>query len=137
MKLNGLADQADRLFFEACKTQKYEFVLTDPLWLSWTFEDFGKLSNGNASADLSVNSLSELVSVHNRHLVEMDGLAGTLMNPSTKFEDARSAIERWRDLGRGGERWEAAREWEEVTQLELAGPNPKVEQDTPKRRGKR
>lgn len=87
--------------------------------------------------DLSVNSLSELVSVHNRHLVEMDGLAATLMDSSTKFEDARSAIERWRDLGRGGERWEAAREWEEVTQLELAGPNPKVEQETPKRRGKR
>lgn len=92
----------------------------------------------DVKANIAVNSLSELVSVHNRHLVEMDGLAATLMDPSTKFEDARSAIERWRDLGRGGERWEATREWEEVTQLELAGPNPpKVEQDTPKRRGKR
>lgn len=137
MKLNGLADQADRLFFEACKTHQYDFVLTDPLWLSWTFEDFGEF-RAVALADIPVNSMSKLVSVHNRHLVEMDGLANTLMDPATKFDDARSAIERWRDLGRRGERWETAREWEEVTQLELAGPSTRpVEQDTPKKRGKR
>lgn len=30
-------------------------------------------------------------------------------------------MERWQDLGRGGQRWEGVREWEELVELELAG----------------
>lgn len=61
------------------------------------------------------------------------------MAPGTPFETARTALERWRDLGRAGERWNAAREWEELVALEIAGPDPVVEEEEirPRRRGKR
>ena len=38
-----LIDQAEKIFFEAYRTQGWEFALTEPLWLTWTLERFGEL----------------------------------------------------------------------------------------------
>ncbi|TXT08668.1 hypothetical protein VHUM_02796 [Vanrija humicola] len=125
-KLAALVEQSEKVFFEACKVQTWDFVLTDPLWLSWTLENF-------------VDSLPPLVTAHSKHLGELTSLANVLLSSSTSFEDARTALERWRDLARGGERWEVVREWEELVQLETGriGPEEEEEQARPKRRGKR
>jgi hypothetical protein len=40
-KLAGLIEQAEKVFFDACRTQSWDFVLSDPMWLSWTLENFG------------------------------------------------------------------------------------------------
>jgi hypothetical protein len=37
-----LLEQAEKVFFEAYRLQGWEFVLEEPLWLSWTLEHFGK-----------------------------------------------------------------------------------------------
>lgn len=80
-----------------------------------------------------VDSLPPLLTIHNTELAELSALAHTLLSPSTKFEVARAALERWRDLARSGERWCAAREWEELTVLEMGGGS----EDEGKRRRKR
>lgn len=88
----------------------------------------------------SVDSLPPLVTAHSRHLAELTSLANVLLSSSTSFEDARTALERWRDLARGGERWEVVREWEELIELETARPAPEEDDEAttrPKRRGKR
>lgn len=43
------------------------------------------------------------------------------MDPDTSFDDAKLALERWRDFAIGGERWNTVREWEELVDLELSG----------------
>lgn len=157
-KLAALIEQAEKVFFDACKTQTWDFVLSEPLWLSWTLENFGEwftpvvwtsfmLWINNCSAYLpllssltnAVDSLPPILSAHAAQLAELTALAGILLSPSTPFETSRIALERWRDLGRAGERWNIAHEWEEIVQLELAGPDPVFEEEEikPKRRGKR
>ena len=42
MKLSALADQAEKLFFEAYRAQGWEFVLEQPMWFTWSFERFGE-----------------------------------------------------------------------------------------------
>lgn len=91
------------------------------MWLSWTLEDF-------------VDSLLPLLSLHHSEWVELTVLASTLMDGGTKFEVARAALERWRDLGRSGERWCAAREWEEIVELEIGGGEEKEEKDERRRK---
>lgn len=41
VKLSGLIEQSEKVFFDACKVQTWDFVLDEPLWLSWTLENFG------------------------------------------------------------------------------------------------
>jgi hypothetical protein len=50
----------------------------------------------------------------------------TIKSPKTEYEIAKLAIERWRDLGRGGERWNGVREWEEIVEMELGGATESV-----------
>ncbi|CAK9782090.1 hypothetical protein CC85DRAFT_13660 [Cutaneotrichosporon oleaginosum] len=102
MKLSKLIEQAETLFLDAYAKQQ----ASGPMWLSWTLEDF-------------VDSIPPLLSSHHSELLELTALANTLLDPSTKFGAARAALERWRDLGRGGERWCEAREWEEMVDLEI------------------
>jgi hypothetical protein len=94
------------------------------MWLSWTFEDF-------------VNSIPPLLSSHHAELLQLTVLANTLLDSSTKFEAARAALEQWRDLGRRGERWCAAREWEEMVELEIGGGEEEKEEKDDRRRKKR
>lgn len=117
MKLCGLIEQAEKILFEAYRVQSADFVLSDPMWTTWTLETFG--GSDNISILTTVNSIPPLLSQANLELAELSKLAATLLSPSTKFEDARAVLERWRDLGRGGARWEAAREWEDLVALEL------------------
>ncbi|BEI94866.1 uncharacterized protein CcaverHIS019_0704470 [Cutaneotrichosporon cavernicola] len=102
LKLSKLIEQAETLLLEAYSKQQ------GPMWLTWTLEDF-------------VDSIPPLLSSHNGELVELTKISSILLDPSTKFEAARAALERWRDLGKGGERWCAAREWEEMVDLEIGG----------------
>lgn len=93
-----------------------------------------------ARADLSVDSLPPLLTSHAEHYAELVSLTNTLRSSATAFDDAKYALERWRDIASGGERWQDAREWEEMVTLELAGPSPEAdseEESAPKRRGKR
>jgi hypothetical protein len=48
-------------------------------------------------------------------------LSETIQSSKTDFDTAKLALEKWRDLGFGGERWEGVREWQELVDLELAG----------------
>lgn len=48
MKLCGLIEQAEKILFEACRVQGYDFVLSTPLWMSWTLEAFGGFYQGCA-----------------------------------------------------------------------------------------
>jgi hypothetical protein len=68
-----------------------------------------------------VNSLLPLLSLHNHHHQLLTPFAGIITSPETPFDEAKIALERWQDLGRGGQRWEGVREWEELVELELAG----------------
>lgn len=88
---------------------------------------------------MTVDSISPLLTLHNVEHAQLTRLANTLLSPGTKFDNARAALERWRDFAKGGERWEAAREWEELVALELAGPEGDEEEEEvkPKRKGKR
>lgn len=128
----------------------WDFVLSEPLWLSWTLENFGAYCARGANGDPTllrhqylhaVDSLPPLLTAHAAHHAELSVIATTLTSPSTDFETASAALERWRDLATGGERWSEAREWEEIVALEIAGPNPVIEEEEeevrPKRRGKR
>ncbi|WVF70731.1 hypothetical protein IAT40_005524 [Kwoniella sp. CBS 6097] len=107
-KLTALADQADKVLFAAHQRESYDFVFFEPLWLSWTLERF-------------VNSLSPLISAHTTHLSSLISISQVITNLDTSFDDAKLALEHWRDIALGGERWNAAREWEGLVELELAG----------------
>ncbi|WVQ97103.1 hypothetical protein IAU59_004213 [Kwoniella sp. CBS 9459] len=115
-KLTALADQADKVLFAAYQRENHDFVFVEPLWLSWTLECF-------------VNSLSPLISTHTIHLSSLNSLASTITNLDTSFDDAKLALEHWRDLALGGGRWDAAREWEALVELELAGGRGDDEMD--------
>lgn len=69
----------------------------------------------------TVDSLPGLLHEHVLHLSFLSGLATTISAPQTAFDDAKLALERWLALSRGGQRWEAVREWEELVDLEVAG----------------
>ena len=43
-KMGMLLEQAEKIYFEAYRLQGWEFVLEEPLWLSWTLERFGTFS---------------------------------------------------------------------------------------------
>ncbi|KAK1927716.1 hypothetical protein DB88DRAFT_45337 [Papiliotrema laurentii] len=107
-KLVLLLEQAEKVFFDAYRTQGAEFVLQEPLWLSWTLEHF-------------VNSLPPLLTAHNTQLILLTALSRTMVDPKTSFDDAKLALERWRDLSIRGERWNIVRDWEELVDLELTG----------------
>ncbi|OCF33320.1 hypothetical protein I316_05061 [Kwoniella heveanensis BCC8398] len=115
-KLTALADQADKVLFAAYHRENHDFVFVEPLWLSWTLETF-------------VNSLSPLISAHTAHLSSLNSIANTITDLDTSFDDAKLALEHWRDLALVGERWDAAREWETLIGLELAGGKGDDEMD--------
>jgi hypothetical protein len=69
----------------------------------------------------TVNSLPPLLHQHVLHLTLLIDLHRTITSPQTAFEDSKLALERWLALSRGGERWEAIREWEELVDLEMIG----------------
>lgn len=83
------------------------------------------------------------MSAHNVHLVTLTSLSAKIVDPATAFDDAKLALERWRDLAIRGDRWNAVREWEELVDLELdAGREPDEEEEEvvgkkSKKKGKR
>lgn len=82
--------------------------------------------------------MSTLIPHHTYHLAELSVLASTILDPSTAFDDAKYALEAWRDLATGGERWEAVRDWEELIELELTkAEEEEEEEDNTKGRRKR
>lgn len=82
--------------------------------------------------------MSTLIPHHTCHLAELSVLASTILDPSTAFDDAKYALEAWRDLATGGERWEAVRDWEELIELELTkAEEEEEEEDNTKGRRKR
>ncbi|WWC58392.1 uncharacterized protein I303_100932 [Kwoniella dejecticola CBS 10117] len=105
-KLSALADQAEKILFGACSREGNEFVFVDPLWSTWTMKKF-------------VNSLSPLITLHTSHLASLSSLAKVIMDTNTSFDDAKVALESWRDIATAGERWVGVREWEELVDLEL------------------
>jgi hypothetical protein len=125
-KLVLLLEQAEKVFFDAYRTQGAEFVLQEPLWLSWTLEHFGASTylspcHTAAKADSTVNSLPPLLTAHNTQLILLTALSRTMVDPKTSFDDAKLALERWRDLSIRGERWNIVRDWEELVDLEVTG----------------
>lgn len=42
LKLSALIEQSEKLLFDACAKQPHEFVFSEPLWLSWTLENFSE-----------------------------------------------------------------------------------------------
>lgn len=152
-----LIEHAEKLLFEAYRTMAYDFVFTEPLWLTWTMERFSESTclciplrphtdvsrmiisifpvylvasdpslfrpvprkMGGYIKLIPVNSLPPLMHQHNLHLHTLRLLSSTILDPSTPFEKAKRALERWLALSRGGERWEAVREWEELVGLEM------------------
>ncbi|KAK8865783.1 hypothetical protein IAR55_000930 [Kwoniella newhampshirensis] len=129
-KLNTLADQAEKILFAACQREGMDFVFIEPLWLTWTLEQF-------------INSLSPLISLHTSHLATINTLSSTILDPSTSFDDARFTLEAYRDIATGGERYQSTREWEELIDLELGAggeedeDEDEVEMKKSRRKGKR
>jgi hypothetical protein len=76
-----------------------------------------------------VNTLSPLLTVHNEHLVTLSQLSKTITSSETSFDDARLALERWRDFAIRGERWDTVREWEELVNIELGGGREEEEEE--------
>ncbi|RSH92617.1 hypothetical protein EHS25_008062 [Saitozyma podzolica] len=105
-KLAMLVDQAEKVYFEAYRVQWPG--LNEPLWVTWTLERF-------------VDSIPPLLSMHDSHLTTLRNLSSTIASPQTSFDNAKLALERWRDLSIGGERWEGVREWEDIVGLEMGG----------------
>ncbi|KAK4687487.1 hypothetical protein P7C73_g2622, partial [Tremellales sp. Uapishka_1] len=108
VKLAMLVDQAEKIFFEACKLQSMDFALSEPFWSTWTLERF-------------VDSLPPLLSLHNQHYAHLVVLSQSLLSPSTGFDTAKMVLEQWRDLSVGGQRFLGVREWEDLVGLELSG----------------
>ncbi|WVR05727.1 hypothetical protein IAU60_002751 [Kwoniella sp. DSM 27419] len=125
-KLTALVDQADKILFAAYQREGNDFVFLEPLWLTWTLEQF-------------VNSLSDQISVHNLHLAQLTSLANILLDSTTNFDDAKLTLEHWRDISLGGERFNAARDWEELIELELMARKEEEEDsdELPVARGKK
>lgn len=67
----------------------------------------------------SVNSIPPLIHQHTLHLHTLSTLSRTIVDPHSTFAASKKAIERWLALSRGGERWDAVREWEEIVGLEI------------------
>jgi hypothetical protein len=63
--------------------------------------------------------LPPLIHHHTLHLHTLTNLSQTILDSHTPFETSKKALERWLALSRGGERWEAIREWEELVGLEI------------------
>lgn len=76
-----------------------------------------------------VDSLLPLLTLHSTHLQQLIETSCTIVSPKTPFEEARLALEHWRDLSRGGERWDGVREWEELVGLEMALPVKEEEEE--------
>ena len=88
------------------------------------------LSSYHEPYSRAVDTLGPLVSAHNVHLVTLTSLSAKIVDPATAFDDAKLALERWRDLAIRGDRWNAVREWEELVNLELdAGREPDEEEE--------
>jgi hypothetical protein len=123
-KLSLLIDQSERIYFEAHSKQSQEF-LDEPLWYTWTISYFSTYSpftwKQSQILTKTVNSLPPLLHQHVLHLTLLIDLHRTITSPQTTFEDSKLALERWLALSRGGERWEAIREWEELVDLEMIG----------------
>ncbi|WWD18035.1 hypothetical protein CI109_102482 [Kwoniella shandongensis] len=115
-KLNTLADQAEKILFAACQRESMEFVFVEPLWLTWTLEQF-------------VNSLSPLISQHTSHLATIASLSTTILSPSTSFDDAKFNLEAYRDIAMGGERYQYTREWEELVEIEVGAGREDEDED--------
>lgn len=80
----------------------------------------GRTINNTAERDLTpVNSLPPLMHHHTLHLHTLTELSTIILDPATPFEGSKRALERWLALSRGGERWDAVREWEELVSLEV------------------
>ena len=70
----------------------------------------------------------------------LTSLATTITDPATSFDDAKLALERWRDYAVRGKRWDAVREWEELVELELSGGgviDEEEEEEVDRKRGKK
>ena len=63
-------------------------------------------------------------------------MARIITDPQASFDEAKLALERWRDFAVRGERWDAVREWEELVDLELSGGQVEVDDDEEELGGK-
>ncbi|ORY20955.1 hypothetical protein BCR39DRAFT_74418 [Naematelia encephala] len=114
-RLSLLVDQAETLYFEAYAHMGATFCLVEIQWATWTMDHL-------------VNTLPALVSQHNQHLSQLTLLSRVLLSSESTFDESKLALETWLYLSRGGDRWEAVREWEELVDFELA-PQGGMEDD--------
>lgn len=147
-KLAMLIDQAEKIYLEAWAKQPAEFF-QEPLWYTWTFKHFRESPSQSVTerqplgsiSDHAVDTLPPLLHQHVLHLSLLTGLSQVVSSPESSFDECKLALERWLALSRGGERWEAVREWEELIDLELTGYGLEDEESSeeevkPKRKGK-
>lgn len=92
------------------------------------------------NANVPVDSMPPLITLHSQHLHTLISLCDILSSPETDFDLGKLTLERWRDLATGGERWEGVREWEELVDLEITFGGSiggdDVEEDVPTPSGK-
>lgn len=60
-----------------------------------------------------------VLSLHVSHLDLLRALSDKILNPSTPFDDAKAALERWRDLAYAGDRRRGVLEWQEMLSIEM------------------
>ena len=95
--MSGLED----LVYEAHKLKGWSWGRSEPLWNTWTLEEFGKSFERPAHASSSlihgveVTSIPALLVPYHRSLQAHVEIEGALRSHSISFEESRSLVSQW------------------------------------------
>ncbi|PFH50048.1 hypothetical protein AMATHDRAFT_48188 [Amanita thiersii Skay4041] len=108
-RMTTIIDSLEALFAEATTTKGYKWT-QEPLWTTWSLEQFGDL--------LLVTSFSRVASPYYRSLTLLTELVDKLRSHSISFEESRKVIAMWvAQPWLEDEGWEA--KWEDICAVEI------------------
>ncbi|KIK06624.1 hypothetical protein K443DRAFT_129889 [Laccaria amethystina LaAM-08-1] len=104
-KMNSTIDNLEAVLYEAHKAKGWEWVQTEPLWVTWPLEKF-------------VISIPSILPAYHRSLNLHIELVNLLRSHSVPFDESRAAVSKWVEqpfLEDSG--WQA--EWEDICVAEV------------------
>ncbi|KAJ3778532.1 hypothetical protein FB446DRAFT_783159 [Lentinula raphanica] len=104
-KMNNIVDNLEGLVVEAHKNKGWRWVEKEPLWTTWSLENFA-------------SNIPEILIYYHRALNEHIKLVDTLRTHAVSFDESRDAISKWAEqlwLEENG--WEA--KWEDLCAVEV------------------
>lgn len=121
--MNAVIDNLETVLIDASKVKGWQWVQQEPLWVTWSLENFGKcilrvyqeISSGVSDP---VSRVPAIIKPYHRSLAMHIEIVDELRSHSITFEKSRDALNKWveqpwlEDAG-----WEAV--WEDICEAEV------------------